>query len=365
MTMRIGLIAPVWFPVPPEGYGGIERIVSLLADGLVDHGHEVVLFASGDSQTRAELEAVFPTAPSERIGHTYWEIQHALQPLMRAHDFDVLNDHTGMLGALLAGLVETPFVHTVHGPLNGEPGEIYDQICRLVPRVGLISISMSQRRPRPELPWVANCHNALDLSLYPFRAADRAARRGDYLAFLGRMSPDKGAHRAVALAQETGLPLKMAAKCREPQERQYFDRLVRPHLTPTIEYVGEIGHEEKVELLLGARALVFPIDWEEPFGLAMTEAMACGTPVVATRRGSVPEVVEHGRSGIVVDDWTEMAAAIEKADRLEPEQIRAVVEESFSPERMVGDYVEAYELAAGLRARYDTAASPSSALTSA
>jgi glycosyltransferase involved in cell wall biosynthesis len=345
MQMRIGLIAPVWFPVPPAGYGGIERIVSLLADGLVDAGHDVVLFASGDSQTKAELEAVFPTAPSERIGHTYWEVQHALQPLMRADDLDVLNDHTSVLGLLLGGLVETPLVHTVHGPLNGGPGEIYDQICRIVPRAGLISISTSQRRPRPDLPWIANCHNALDLSLYPFRPEDRASRRGDYLAFLGRMCPDKGAHRAVALAQETGLPLRMAAKCREPLERQYFDRFVRPHLSPTIEYVGEVGHEDKIELLLGARALVFPIDWEEPFGLAMIEAMACGTPVVATRRGSVPEVVEHGLSGIVVDDWTEMAAALEQADRLDPVEIRAVVEESFSPERMVRDYTAAYEAA--------------------
>jgi glycosyltransferase involved in cell wall biosynthesis len=178
------------------------------------------------------------------------------------------------------------------------------------------------------------------------------------------MSPDKGAHRAVALAHEAGLPLRIAAKCREPLEREYFERLVRPHLGPTIEYVGEVGHDEKIELLRHARALVFPIEWEEPFGLAMIEAMACGTPVVATRRGSVPEVVEHGRGGIVVDRYTEIPAALELADRLDPSEIRAVVEEQFSPHHMVADYVAAYERAIA-RAGQDTAASPSRALTSA
>jgi glycosyltransferase involved in cell wall biosynthesis len=360
--MRIGLIAPVWFPVPPVGYGGIERVVSLLADGLVADGHEVVLFASGDSETDAELEAVFPTAPSEWIGHTYWEVQHLLQPLAGANDLDILNDHTGMLGLILGGLVQTPFVHTVHGPLDGRPGDMYEQICEIVPDCGLISISMSQRRARPGLAWVANCHNALDLSLYPFTPADRESKRGDYLLFLGRMCPEKGAHHAVTVAQEAGVPLKIAAKCREPLERQYFDSCVEPHLSPTIEYVGEVGHEDKVELLRHARALVFPIEWEEPFGLAMIEAMACGVPVVATRRGSVPEVVEHGLSGIVVDRYTEIPAALELADRLDPSEIRAEVEEKFSPARMVADYVTAYQRTIA-RAGQETAASTSRALS--
>jgi glycosyltransferase involved in cell wall biosynthesis len=361
--MRIGLIAPVWFPVPPESYGGIERVVSLLADGLADAGHDVVLFASGDSRTKGVLDAVFPTAPSEWIGHTYWELQHAVRALSRAREFDVVNDHTGMLGLLLGGLVETPFVHTVHGPLDGRPGELYDEICRLAPTVGLISISTSQRRARPSLPWIANCHNALDLTLHAFLPESRAAGREDYLVFLGRMSPEKGAHRAVAVALEAGAPLKIAAKCREPMERQYFERFVRPHLGPTIEYFGEVGHAAKLELLRHARALIFPIEWEEPFGLAMIEAMACGTPVVATRRGSVPEVVDHGRTGIVVDHYTQMPAALELADRLDPAEIRAVVEEQFSPARMVADYLAAYETAIG--AGQEMAASPSRALTSA
>ena len=292
--MRVGLVCPVWFPVPPEAYGGTERVVALLADGLVDAGHDVTLFASGDSQTRARLESVFHTAPSEWIGHTYWEMQHSVHAFLKADEFDVLHDHTGMLGLAFGGLIDTPFCHTVHGPLDGQPGRIYEQVLGLAPNAKLISISMNQRRPKPNLPWIANCPNALDLSMYPFRRKPG----GDYLVFLGRMSPDKGAHRALAVALETGLPLKIAAKCREPLEIRYFDEFIRPHLGGGIEYVGEVGHADKVELLMGARALISPIDWEEPFGLMMIEAMACGTPVISTRRGAVPEIVDHGRTGV-------------------------------------------------------------------
>ena len=341
--MRIGIVSPVWFAVPPEGYGGTERIVALLADGLVEAGHDVTLFASGDSRTKARLASAFETAPSERIGMTYWELQHAVRAFGSAIDFDVINDHTGLLGLALGGLVTTPFVHTAHGPLDGKPGELYDEICALAPRARLISISDSQRSRAPHLHWVATCHNAIDLSLYPFRPATRAAQRGDYLAFLGRMSPEKGAHRAIAIAREAGVPLKIAAKCREQAECEYFEEFVRPHLSDTIEYLGEVSHGDKVELLAHARALVFPIAWEEPFGLAMIEAMACGTPVIATRRGSVPEVVEHGRSGVVVDDYREIVERLDEVDGLDAVEIRSVVEERFSPRRMVADYIAAYQ----------------------
>jgi len=338
--MRIAVLAPVWFAVPPTGYGGIEWVVSLLADGLVDAGHEVTLFASGDSHTKAELSYVFREAPSRQIGRTYWELQHALSCFARADEFDVINDHTGMLGASLGATVSTPAVHTVHGPLDGEPGEIYEVISRVAPKVGLISISMNQRKPKPDLNWIANCPNALDFSVYPCKP-----HRGDYLLFLGRLSPDKGAHRAVAVAMETGLPLKIAGKLQEPKEREYFHELVEPHLVDGIEYLGEVTHGEKVELLQNARATLFPIEWEEPFGLVMIESMACGTPVIATRWGAVPEVIEHGRSGIIVDNYMQIPAALEAADELDPFELRRYVEQEFSPERMVRDYLQAYETA--------------------
>jgi glycosyltransferase involved in cell wall biosynthesis len=344
--MRIAVLSPVWFAVPPSGYGGIEWVVSLLADGLVEAGHEVTLFASGDSRTKAELVAVFETAPSELIGKSLPELHHALDCFARAGEFDVVNDHSGPLAVALGGLVETPVVHTVHGPLTGEPGLVYERLGQVAPSVGLISISLNQRRPKPELNWAGNCPNALDLQLYPCKP-----HRGEYLLYLGRMSPEKGAHRAIAVAMETGLPLKLAGKKQDPREIRYFEELVRPHLVDGIEYLGEVSHGEKVELLQNARATLFPIEWEEPFGLVMIESMACGTPVIATRYGAVPEVIEDGVSGIIVDDYREMPAALERADALDPLECRRYVEERFGPQRMVRDYLDVYEaVAAGASA---------------
>ena len=338
--MRIAILSPVWFAVPPRGYGGIEWVVSLLADGLVEAGHDVTLFASGDSLTKAKLEAVFEQAPSRLIGRSLPELHHALSCYTRADEFDVINDHSGPLAALVGGLVDTPVVHTLHGPLDGEPGEVYERLSELAPEVGFISISLNQRRPKPDLPWVANCPNALDFSLYPCKP-----HRGDYLLFLGRMGPDKGAHRAIAVARELGLPLKLAGKKQDPKEVEYFAQYVEPHLLDGIEYLGEVTHGQKVELLQDARVTLFPIDWEEPFGLVMIESMACGTPVIATRRGAVPEVIEHERSGIVVDSYREMPHALEDADAIDPLECRRYVEERFAPERMVADYLDAYQRA--------------------
>ena len=336
--LKIAIVSPVWFPVPPSGYGGIEWIVALLADGLVDAGHDVTLFASGDSHTKAMLEYVYEKAPSQWIGRSQWELNHALACYTHADDFDVVNDHTGVSGLVLSGLVDTPVVHTVHGPMDGEPGQIYELLADLVPNLHLISLSINQRRPKPDLPWLANCPNALDLSVYPCKP-----HKGEYLLFLGRLSPDKGCHRAIAVAIEREIPLKIAGKMQEPKEREYFEEFVEPHLGARgIEYLGEVHHGTKVELLQDARATLFPIEWEEPFGLVMIESMACGTPVIATNRGAVPEVIEHGRSGIVVESYREMAAALEDADALDPLECRRYVEERFSPERMVADYVRAY-----------------------
>jgi glycosyltransferase involved in cell wall biosynthesis len=338
--LRIAILSPVWFSVPPKGYGGIEWVVALLADGLVDAGHDVTLFASGDSSTKAKLSYVYEHAPSALIGRSLPELHHALACYARQDEFDVVNDHSGLPAAALGGALSTPAVHTVHGPLDAEGGVIYDLVAGVAPTVRLISISLNQRKAHPDLPWLANIPNALDFSLYPVKP-----HPGEYLLFLGRLSPDKGCHRAIAVARETGLPLKIAGKKREPKEREYFDQLVGPHLGDGIEYLGEVTHGQKVELLQDARATLFPIEWEEPFGLVMIESMACGTPVIATRWGAVPEVIEHGRSGIIVDDYRQMAAALEDADGLDPLECRRYVEERFAPERMVADYVAAYWLA--------------------
>ncbi len=335
--LRIAILSPVWFPVPPTGYGGIEWIVSLLADGLTAAGHEVTLFASGDSRTQATLASVFEHAPSELIGRSLPELHHALAAYERAGEFDVINDHTGPLGAALGGLVDAPVVHTVHGPLNEEAGLVYEALDRIEPKVGLISISLNQRKPKPELNWVANVPNALDLEHYPCKP-----HRGEYLFFLGRMNHEKGAHRAIAVAMELGLPLKLAGKVRERKEQEYFSEFVEPHIGNSIEYLGEVNHGTKVELLQDARATLFPIEWEEPFGLVMIESMACGTPVIATRHGAVPEVIEDGRSGVIVDHYREIPEALERADGIDPMEARRYVEECFAPERMVGDYVRAY-----------------------
>ncbi len=254
----------------------------------------------------------------------------------------MVHDHTGLLGLALGSLLRTPLVHTVHGPVTGHPGELYEEIVQMAPNGRLISLSMNQRRPKPGLPWIANCPNALDLSVYPCKP-----HPGDYLLFLGRMSRDKGCHRAIAVARELGLPLKIAGKKQEPAEHEYFAEFVEPHLgSHGIEYLGEVTHGQKVELLQDARVTLFPIDWEEPFGLVMIESMACGTPVIATNRGAVPEVIEHGRSGIIVDSYAQMPAALAEADALDPLECRRYVEERFSPERMVDDYVTAYRAAA-------------------
>ena len=338
--LRIAILSPPWFPVPPTGYGGIEAVVSLLAEGLVEGGHEVTLFASGDSRTSARLVAVFAEAPSARIGEGAVELRHAIECYTRAGQFDVIHDHSGLLALALGGLTSTPVVHTVHGPMDGDHADDYARICRLLPGARLISISLNQQRLRPDLPWFANVPNAVDLDGYRL-----GTEKEDYLAFVGRMSADKGCHLAIEIAAAAGLPLRIAGKRREPPELEYFAEHVAPRLGPNVEYLGEIPHEAKVELLRRARATLFPITWEEPFGLVMIESMACGTPVLATRRGAVPEVVEHGVTGFVVDDPLELSTYVEAAAALDPASLRAHAEARFSAERLVADHVAVYRAA--------------------
>jgi glycosyltransferase involved in cell wall biosynthesis len=337
-TLRVAIIAPCWFAVPPVGYGGIERIVALLADGLVDEGHDVTLFASGGSRTRATLVSPHAEPPSSRIGLSNPALEHALACLVRADEFDVINDHSGALAAALLGIAPaTPGCHTVHGPLTGEDGRIYHDIARSNPSIGLISLSLSQRTPAADLPWLANCPNALDLERY--RPGDG---KDDYVLFLGRMAPDKGPERAIRAARKLGLEIRLAGKLQDIEEIAHFDAEVRPLLGPGVEYLGEVSLDEKVELLQRARATVFPISWPEPFGLVMIESMACGTPVVATRFGAVPEVLEDGVGAVIVEGEQDLVEGLERALTLSGEDARDVAVRRFSPGRMVDDYADAY-----------------------
>ena len=344
--MRVAMFSPVWFPVPPDRYGGIEAMVQLLTDGLVDAGVDVTLFASGDSRSKAPIVSAFDTAPSNRIGESYWELQHLLPMLEQRDEFDVVHDHSGLVGLTMLGLAGCSLLHTVHGPLTGDPGPVYRKACDIVPDAGLVSLTHNQRRPEPRLPWVANVPNAVDVSRHTL---DRDP--GDDLLFLGRMSPDKGAHRAIRVAKRVGRRLDIAAKCREPGEKAYFDEYVAPHLDDDIRYVGEVDHDEKCAFPSRAHALLVPIEWEEPFGLVMVEALASGTPVVAVRRGSVPEILRHGETALIANDLAEMVALVDRVGELDPARLRVEAETRFSIDKMVEGYLEAYETMIGRNER--------------
>ena len=336
--MRIAQISPLHESVPPKLYGGTERVVHFLTEALVDLGHEVTLFASGDSRTRAEL---VPCAPAAlRLD------EHCTDPLAhhvnmfervfaRAHEFDVMHFHTDYLAFALAQRQPVPHVATMHGRMDFAD---YQPLFETFSSVPLVSISDAQRDPLPDANWRGTVYHGLPPDLYHLIPG-----RGSYLAFVGRISPEKRVDRAVEIARRLGMPLKIAAKIAR-DDRDYYESEIKPLFAdPLVEYVGEIGESEKNAFLGGAAALLFPIDWPEPFGLVMIEAMACGTPVVAFRRGSVPEVMHDGVSGYVVDSIDQAVAATARAIELPRTGVRAYFEERFSAQRMANDYVTIFE----------------------
>ncbi|HEV2086978.1 MAG TPA: glycosyltransferase family 4 protein [Cryptosporangiaceae bacterium] len=335
--LRIAMIAPPYFGVPPEGYGGVEAVAADLVDDLVDRGHHVTLVAAGSHQTKAqEFLATCAQPRSDRVGEPMPELAHAARAAELLHGcaFDLVHDHT-LAGPLLARGRTTPTLATVHSSLTEDFGAYYRALGRTVRLVG---ISGSQRRAAPDLPWVATVHNGIRVDTFPFRAA-----KEDLAVFLGRFHPHKAPHLAIDAARAAGLRIVLAGKCQEPVEHQYFAREITPRLGPDATVFGVAGAREKRQLLARARCLLFPIRWDEPFGLVMVEAMACGTPVVALRRGSVPEVVVHGRTGVVVDHPAELAAAIDQARDLDPAACRNHVEERFSTEAMTAGYEATYD----------------------
>jgi len=337
--MRIAQVAPLYESVPPKYYGGTERVVSHLTEELVRQGHDVTLFASGDSETTARLAPV--THRALRLDkHCIDENAHhvlLLEQVFEAQDdFDVIHFHLGYIHFPLARRLRTPHVSTQHGRLDLPDLMRLYSAFRELPNV---SISDDQRLPMQWMNWTSTVYHGLPEQAYRFHESP-----GDYFAFLGRISPEKRVDRAIEVAKRLDVPLKIAAKV-DKVDVEYFETLIHPLLDhPLIDYVGEIGEGEKSEFLGHAAALIFPIDWPEPFGLVMIEALACGTPVIAYRRGSVPEVITHGVDGFVVDtvDDAVKAAASTTIDR---RKCRETFEQRFSVSRMASAYVATYERA--------------------
>jgi glycosyltransferase involved in cell wall biosynthesis len=335
--MRIAQIAPLTESVPPKLYGGTERVVSFLTDELVAMGHDVTLFASGDSVTSAKLEPMHPKALRFDSGLRDFMAPHLLmleKVAARADEFDVLHCHLDYWSFSLFSRLATPFLTTLHGRLDlPELKPLYSYFDD----VPLVSISDAQRRPLPDANFIATVHHGLPADLL----LPRPVRPG-YLAFLGRICPEKCPDRAIEIARRTGIPLKMAAKV-DRVDADYHASTIRPLIDGTlVEHIGEIGDAEKADFLSGAKALLLPIDWPEPFGLVMIEAMACGTPVIAFDCGSVPEIVDHGMTGFVVDSEDAAVAAIPRLRQLSRSAIRGRFERRFSAERMAGDYLSLY-----------------------
>jgi glycosyltransferase involved in cell wall biosynthesis len=344
--MKIAQIAPLAESCPPRLYGGTERIVTYLTEELVRQGHDVTLFASGDSTARARLVAccdaalrLSPVTPDPLPYH----LMMLDELRRRAHTFDIVHFHIDLLHYPLMHGFAGRALTTLHGRLDLPDLKPF---YRAFPDFPLVSISDAQRRPLPPVNWAGTVYHGLPRDLLPFTARPTSG----YLAFLGRISPEKRPDRAIDIAVRAGVPLKIAAKI-DKVDRGYWEEVVRPMVAahPNVEFVGEINEREKAEFLGNASALLFPIDWPEPFGLVMIEAMACGTPVVAFRCGSVPEVVNDGMTGFVVDDIASAVNAVGRLDQLDRSLVRATFETRFTAERMARDYLEIYRALPGFR----------------
>ena len=335
--MKIAQVAPLAESVPPRLYGGTERIVSYLTEELVAMGHEVTLFATGDSRTGAELVAAWPRALRFDTGLKDAGIPHILmleEVYRRADEFDVIHCHLDYGHFSVLKRQSTPFLTTMHGRLDLPEVAAF---LSAFPDAPLVSISNNQRSFLPHANFVSTVYHGL-----PLNRLQPQAVRPEYLAFLGRISPDKGPERAIQTARQTGIPLKIAAKV-DQEDQNYFSKIIQPMIDGrTVEMQGEISEAQKAEFLSGAVALLMPIDWPEPFGVVMIEAMACGTPVVAFNRGSVPEIVDHGVTGFIVEDESEAAAAIGKAGAMSRKMIRSHFQRRFTARRMAQDYLEVY-----------------------
>jgi glycosyltransferase involved in cell wall biosynthesis len=344
-ALRIAVVAPPYYELPPTAYGGIERVCWSLAQGLVDRGHDVTLLGAGDSSTSARFVPTFACVQTEGTpSEVTIEVEHAARAnaALERLDLDVVHDHT-CAGPLTAASRSVPTFVTVHAALAG-PEHRKDLYVALAPWSRLVALTDAQRRAAPELPWAGVVPNGIDVDDYPYRA-----EKDDFVLFLGRMSERKGVHLAITAAREAGRRLVIAGTWTIPAEHAYFEEHVRPHLGRDVEWLGSVSGETRTAVLSTARCLLFPITWEEPFGLVLVEAMACGTPVVALRAGSVPEIVVDGETGIVCDDAAQLASAVEAANRRDPAHSRAHGREPFTAATMAERYEALYR--AGLSGR--------------
>lgn len=342
-SLRIAVVAPPWYELPPRGYGGVEAVVAHLVDQMVLRGHHVTLVASGAPGTLAQKTcSVYDAAPSDQLGNREPEVAQAAAAAALIDDLDVdlVHDHS-LAGPLSARGRVAPTVVTVHVRPTGDYARYYRWLDRTA---DLVAISEAQRALLPGVNWAGTVHNAIDVPSYPVRED-----KDDYVLWIGRFLEIKAPHLAIDVARAAGRRIVLAGKCSEPSEKAFFEAEVAPRLGPDVEYVGEAGADLKRELYAGARCLVFPLQWEEPFGLVMIEAMACGTPVVALRRGAVPELVPHGEGGLVVDELEDMAEAVVEADGLDPLVCRRIAEERFDLPVMAAGYEQLYEDVLGAR----------------
>jgi glycosyltransferase involved in cell wall biosynthesis len=340
--LRIAMLAPPWITIPPSGYGGIELVIAELAGGLVRRGHDVTLMAAPGSKSTARVMPLLERAHPERIGDAMVDADHVSMAIAaiddagrHGHPFDLVHDHSGFTLVAVADRIDVPVLHTVHGPFTPEATTFYS---RHADKVWMSVLSHAQLESGPSgARCVGAIPNPIDLRAWPLEC-----RKDGYLLWIGRMDDTKGAHRAIAVAQKTDMPLILAGPV-QPGQEEYFETEVRPHVDgERIRYVDEVGGRRKQELFAHAEALLMPIRWAEPFGMVMVEAMACGTPVIAFPEGSVPEVVVDGQSGFIVSDEDEMAAAVARLDRIDPERCRATVAERFDVDVVTGIYEAAY-----------------------
>lgn len=332
--MKIAINSPVWLRIPPEGYGGIEMVVHILAQELTKRGHEVTLFASGDSQTIADLKFVYEKPQGWRMHNCIPELIHSSQVFMTKERFDVIHDHT-YCGPLLANFCETPVLHTLHGDFNEDSKRFYTVFGK---KAYFNSISNFQIQNMPKINYIGNVYNAIDIDLYSFND-----KKEDFLLFLSRLSPQKGSHLAIKAALDTGNKLVMAGKIDPGEDLRYFKDHVEPLIDDKqIVYLGEVDTQTKVDLMAKAKAFLFPIQWAEPFGLVMVEALSSGTPVIALKNGSVPEIITD-KVGFIAEDYDSFIQAIGNSGKINPYDCREHAVKNFSPEKMVSDYLMLYE----------------------